>query len=243
MMNRQALHDRLASIAQVFDANHLDEKGVATLLAEVVQIEELLREIPTEQPKSPVPKKEKSDYLTSDQILKIFADEKRARDQATIRAERTIDLEAWVEAAKRDVAELEEQGTEDWFTDMRRGELSLAEKELRRRQRLEAPPDMSSVDQIDWQDLIVRVKEKARLVDLFEGYGVEMRKAGKLWKGCCPWHDDTTPSLVVRTIGQIDYYRCYGCGAHGDVISFVEQTRQLRFLEAVKWLAEEYFLT
>ncbi len=186
--------------------------------------------------------KPKPDHLTSDQILKIFGDEQRARNQATVRAERTIDLEAWVEAAKRDVAELEEQGTEEWFTDMRRSELALAEKELKRREHLETPVDLSDKGQIDWQDLIVRVKEKARLVDLFEGYGVEMRKTGTLWKGCCPWHDDTTPSLVVRTIGQIDYYKCYGCGAHGDAISFIEQTRQLRFLEAVKWLTEDYFL-
>ncbi len=167
-----------------------------------------------------------------------------AQEQASIRADRTIDLMAWAESSAREIVELEHTMNEsqDWYIDLFRRDLALAQKELARRERLERPPTITGPDAgIDWADLIAKVKDKVRLVDLFEGYGVELKKSGKSYKGCCPFHDDDTPSLVVRP-GPPDHYKCYGCQAHGDVISFVQSTRQMRFLEAARWLAEDYFL-
>ncbi len=54
-------------------------------------------------------------------------------------------------------------------------------------------------------------------------------------KGCCPFHGEKTPSFYVYEDG----YHCFGCGAHGDAISFVMQTQGASFIEAVRALADE----
>src|ERR1019366_1405061 len=54
-------------------------------------------------------------------------------------------------------------------------------------------------------------------------------------KGCCPFHGEKTPSFYVYD----DHFHCFGCGAHGDAISFVMQTQGASFMEAVEQLAAE----
>lgn len=56
------------------------------------------------------------------------------------------------------------------------------------------------------------------------------------WMGICPFHNDTNPSLAVYN----DSYYCFGCGEHGDVISWVEKRDGIGFQEAVKRLSEEF---
>ncbi|MCO4760105.1 MAG: DNA primase [Myxococcales bacterium] len=66
---------------------------------------------------------------------------------------------------------------------------------------------------------------------------VRLSKAGGgSLKGLCPFHNEKTPSFTIN-VGQKVYY-CHGCGAGGDVISFVRETRGLNFGEAVEWLAD-----
>src|ERR1700712_3093743 len=67
------------------------------------------------------------------------------------------------------------------------------------------------------------------------GRRVRLARAGKQWKGCCPFHGEKSPSFYVYDDG----YHCFGCGAHGDAITFVMQTQGLSFLEAVNQLAAE----
>ncbi len=67
------------------------------------------------------------------------------------------------------------------------------------------------------------------------GRRVRLARSGKNWKGCCPFHGEKTPSFHVYEDG----YHCFGCGAHGDVITFVMQGQGLTFIEAVKQLAAE----
>ncbi|OYW09908.1 MAG: DNA primase, partial [Rhodospirillales bacterium 12-71-4] len=62
-----------------------------------------------------------------------------------------------------------------------------------------------------------------------------LAKSGRNWKGCCPFHGEKTPSFYVYD----DHYHCFGCGAHGDAISFVMQAEGLPFPEAVERLAGE----
>lgn len=62
-------------------------------------------------------------------------------------------------------------------------------------------------------------------------------RAGREWKGCCPFHDEKTPSFTVND--QKQFYHCFGCGAHGDVISWMVEQRGLSFMDAVKELAAE----
>ncbi len=64
---------------------------------------------------------------------------------------------------------------------------------------------------------------------------VRLSKSGRNWKGNCPFHNEKTPSFYVYE----DAYHCFGCGVHGDAISFVMHTAGATFPEAVKSLADE----
>jgi DNA primase len=64
---------------------------------------------------------------------------------------------------------------------------------------------------------------------------VKLQRSGKQLKGCCPFHNEKTPSFYVYDDG----YHCFGCGAHGDAIGFVMQTQGASFMEAVQSLAAE----
>ncbi len=64
---------------------------------------------------------------------------------------------------------------------------------------------------------------------------VKLTRAGREWKGCCPFHDEKTPSFYVND--QKQFYHCFGCGAHGDAISWMVDQQGLQFMDAVKELA------
>ena len=66
---------------------------------------------------------------------------------------------------------------------------------------------------------------------------VKLTRAGREWKGCCPFHDEKTPSFYVNDAKQ--FYHCFGCGAHGDAISWMVDHNGLAFMDAVKELAAE----
>lgn len=84
------------------------------------------------------------------------------------------------------------------------------------------------------------IKSRCNIVDVI-GRVVPLKRAGSNYKGVCPFHNEKTPSFVVSETKQI--YTCFGCGASGDVISFVEQYYQLDFLQAIEKLASEYGIT
>ena len=65
----------------------------------------------------------------------------------------------------------------------------------------------------------------------------KLTRAGREWKACCPFHDENTPSFYVND--QKGFYHCFGCGAHGDVISWMTEQRGLSFIDACKELAAE----
>lgn len=67
------------------------------------------------------------------------------------------------------------------------------------------------------------------------GRRVKIGRSGRQWKGCCPFHGEKTPSFYVYE----DHFHCFGCGAHGDAISFVMQSQGAAFMEAVEQLAAE----
>jgi len=67
------------------------------------------------------------------------------------------------------------------------------------------------------------------------GRRVKLSKSGRNWKGCCPFHNENSPSFYVYEDG----FHCFGCGAHGDAISFLMQTAGASFPEAVEQLAGE----
>ena len=81
------------------------------------------------------------------------------------------------------------------------------------------------------QDLLNRVD----IVDLVERY-VRLKKAGANFVACCPFHNEKSPSFTVSPSKQ--FYHCFGCGAHGNAISFVMEYQGLGYVEAVKELAD-----
>ena len=70
---------------------------------------------------------------------------------------------------------------------------------------------------------------------------VPLRRAGSSWKGLCPFHGEKTPSFNVH--GDKGFFKCFGCGAAGDVIRFIELYDKLPFPEAVRQLAGRFGLT
>jgi len=92
----------------------------------------------------------------------------------------------------------------------------------------ELSQDTSIVDQI---------KDKANIIDVI-GRLVPLKRGGRSWAGICPFHNDTDASLHVYE--DEPHYHCYGCGAHGDVITFYVMYYHLDFLEARERLAGEY---
>src|SRR5919197_1074802 len=66
----------------------------------------------------------------------------------------------------------------------------------------------------------------------------QLRKVGGRFTGRCPFHDERTPSFSVNATDKL--YYCFGCGAKGDLITFVRETEQLDFAAAVEWLAGRF---
>ena len=69
------------------------------------------------------------------------------------------------------------------------------------------------------------------------GRRVRLTRKGREFMGLCPFHNEKTPSFSV--VEDKGFYHCFGCGAHGDVLSFVMQTEGATFPEAVEKLAAE----
>ncbi|MEJ0062878.1 MAG: DNA primase [Alphaproteobacteria bacterium] len=69
------------------------------------------------------------------------------------------------------------------------------------------------------------------------GKAVRLTRAGREFKACCPFHNEKTPSFYVNDDKQ--FYHCFGCGAHGDVIGFVMKQGGLTFPEAIESLAAQ----
>src|SRR5262245_6619708 len=84
---------------------------------------------------------------------------------------------------------------------------------------------------------VEQLKTSIDIVHLVQGY-VRMRKSGSSFIGICPFHQEKTPSFHVRP--SPPYYYCFGCGAKGDAISFVQNIERISFPETVKLLAERY---
>lgn len=86
------------------------------------------------------------------------------------------------------------------------------------------------------------ILERIRIQDVVERV-VKLKRVGSALQGCCPFHDETTPSFTLYPRGgdrvKVPFFVCYGCGAKGDVISFVMKRQRLDFREAVELLESE----
>lgn len=88
------------------------------------------------------------------------------------------------------------------------------------------------------KEAIEDLKSRIDIVDVI-GRQVQLKRSGANYKGLCPFHNEKTPSFIVSPQKQI--FTCFGgCGASGDVVSFVMRYYNLEFNEAVEKLAKEY---
>jgi DNA primase len=84
------------------------------------------------------------------------------------------------------------------------------------------------------KELIDEIKNKNDIVSVISSY-IPVIKKGRNYLCLCPFHNDTTPSMHISSDKQI--YKCFACGAGGNVISFVENYEKISFFEALKKLA------
>lgn len=84
------------------------------------------------------------------------------------------------------------------------------------------------------QSFIHDLLNRVDIVDTIDRH-VSLKKAGANFVACCPFHNEKTPSFTVSQTKQ--FYHCFGCGAHGNVISFLMEYNGLSFVEAVQSLA------
>ena len=85
------------------------------------------------------------------------------------------------------------------------------------------------------QPFIDEVVARSDIVEII-GARVPLKKAGREFKACCPFHNEKTPSFWVSPDKQ--FYHCFGCGAHGTVIGFLMQYEKMEFFDAVADLAQ-----
>jgi DNA primase len=97
---------------------------------------------------------------------------------------------------------------------------------------------MSDLDITD--GVLAELRSAADIVQVI-GEHTRLKKAGRSWKGLCPFHNERTPSFTVDR--EKGLYHCFGCGAGGDVIHFVRQMDRLDFPEAVEALASRFGVT
>lgn len=82
---------------------------------------------------------------------------------------------------------------------------------------------------------------RSRIVEVISGYVPELKKAGKDWVACCPFHKERTPSFTVSETKE--FYFCHGCGAGGDAINFVQEMNPgITFRDAVRSILGEISL-
>jgi len=85
-------------------------------------------------------------------------------------------------------------------------------------------------------DAVQQIKDRLNIIDVLTPY-VELQKAGKHLKARCPFHNEKTPSFNVSP--ERGMYHCYGCGAGGDMFTFIQEIEGVDFKGALKILAEK----
>ena len=84
------------------------------------------------------------------------------------------------------------------------------------------------------QSFIDELLARIDIVDIIDSR-VPLKKAGREYKACCPFHSEKTPSFTVSQVKQ--FYHCFGCGQHGTAITFLMDYEHMDFVEAIEELA------
>lgn len=90
------------------------------------------------------------------------------------------------------------------------------------------------------EDLVEEIRMKNDIVDVVSNY-VKLQRRGSSYMGLCPFHNEKSPSFSVS--GEKQLYYCFGCGAGGNVFTFVMEYENYSFQEALKYLADRVGMT
>jgi DNA primase len=82
------------------------------------------------------------------------------------------------------------------------------------------------------EKFLMELRERTAM-PILVGREIALNRSGRVWKGLCPFHDESTPSFYAYDHG----FHCFGCGAHGDAIDFVMRTRAITLDQAIVGLA------
>ena len=85
------------------------------------------------------------------------------------------------------------------------------------------------------EELIEEIRSRSDIVDVISGY-VKLKRKGSSWFGLCPFHNEKSPSFSVSRDKQM--YYCFGCGAGGNVYTFLMEYENFSFVEALQFLAD-----
>ena len=86
------------------------------------------------------------------------------------------------------------------------------------------------------QEFIDGLLMRVDVVDIINSR-VPLKKKGREYTACCPFHNEKTPSFTVSTNKQ--FYHCFGCGVHGNAISFLMEYDHMEYVEAIETLASQ----
>ena len=89
------------------------------------------------------------------------------------------------------------------------------------------------------EELVAEIKNRLDIVEVVSEQ-VILKKNGSHYWGLCPFHKEKTPSFSVNP--QLGIYKCFGCGAGGDALRFIMQTKGIEFIDLIKELAARFNL-
>lgn len=91
---------------------------------------------------------------------------------------------------------------------------------------------------MSFKDTVAKIKNEYDIVDYIRSNGVSLKQSGvSTYEGLCPFHSEKTPSFKVNV--DFQNYRCFGCGASGDIIEFAQHAHSTDFVGAVRFLAAD----
>ncbi len=90
------------------------------------------------------------------------------------------------------------------------------------------------------QNIVQRILDSAQILDVVQDF-MSLKRRGTNYVGCCPFHNEKTPSLSVSPAKNI--FKCFGCGASGSPVTFVMKHESMTYPEALKYLAKKYNIT
>ena len=89
-------------------------------------------------------------------------------------------------------------------------------------------------------EFLFELRQRCNIEDIVSGY-VQLKRRGKNLVGLCPFHNEKTPSFTLYPENGSFY--CFGCGAGGEVVSFIRRAENLDFTEAVRFLCDRVGMT